>query len=232
MNSWLRAPIALALATVTVTGLFVAMLQMTKMAGEVRLPSDGPRRIVFSAKSREWIDEKEKTRALPSLPVAPASESPPKPQASTAQMTDSHDPLRDMLPLEAAGAFHPSLQDMRSRMTESMVPGLAPSGLNNGFASTQEPVPLVQVRPRYPSEAARKGVEGWVRLGFTITALGSVRDVRVIDAKPPRVFEETAIRTIERWKFKPQVVDGHPVARDNVVQTLKFSLHASGPHHN
>jgi len=84
-------------------------------------------------------------------------------------------------------------------------------------------VPLVRIQPQYPRDAAIAQIEGWVRIEFTIDETGSVRSPRVIDARPPRVFDREAIRAILRWKFKPRVVDGQPVARQ-ATQTIEFTL--------
>jgi protein TonB len=84
-------------------------------------------------------------------------------------------------------------------------------------------VPVVIIRPLYPREAALAGIEGWVRLEFTITATGAVRDPRVVDAQPPRIFNREAIRALLKWKFKPRVVDGVAVQR-RATQVIDFSL--------
>jgi protein TonB len=75
----------------------------------------------------------------------------------------------------------------------------------------------------YPRRAALKGIEGWVKLEFTIMPDGSVDDVKVIDAKPRRIFNRAAIKSILRWKFKPRVVNGKAVAR-RATQTMEFKL--------
>lgn len=85
-------------------------------------------------------------------------------------------------------------------------------------------VPVMVIRPMYPREAAIEGIEGWVKLEFTITASGSVQDARVIDANPARIFNREAIRAILKWKFKPRVVDGVAVDR-RATQVIDFSLH-------
>lgn len=88
-------------------------------------------------------------------------------------------------------------------------------------------IPIVVIRPMYPRDAAQKGQEGWVKVEFTITAIGTVKNPRVIDAKPPRVFNREAIRAILKWKFKPRVVDGVAVDR-TATQVIDFSLDQSG----
>jgi protein TonB len=84
-------------------------------------------------------------------------------------------------------------------------------------------VPLVRINPQYPRDAAMNQIEGYVTIEFTITETGAVRNPRVIDSKPPRVFDREAIRAILRWKFKPRVVDGEAIAR-RATQTIEFNL--------
>lgn len=87
-------------------------------------------------------------------------------------------------------------------------------------------IPLVVIRPMYPGEAAMAGIEGWVEVEFTITETGTVKDPRVVNSKPPRVFNREAIRAILKWKFKPRVVEGIAVER-RATQIIDFSLDES-----
>jgi protein TonB len=84
-------------------------------------------------------------------------------------------------------------------------------------------IPLVVIRPMYPRDAAMKGIEGWVKVEFTITEIGTVKDPRVIDSEPPRIFNREALRAILKWKFKPRVVDGVAVERP-ATQIIGFDL--------
>ena len=87
-------------------------------------------------------------------------------------------------------------------------------------------IPVVVIRPMYPREAAMAGIQGWVKVEFTITEAGTVKDPRVIDAQPPRVFNREAIRAILKWKFKPRVVEGIAVER-RATQVIDFTLEDS-----
>ncbi len=82
--------------------------------------------------------------------------------------------------------------------------------------STTEPV--------YPADARSAGTEGWVRLEFTVTERGQVRDIVVVGAEPRGVFESAASSALRRWRFRPPVTpNGQPVAlRSSVV--LRFEL--------
>lgn len=84
-------------------------------------------------------------------------------------------------------------------------------------------IPVVVIRPMYPRDAAIAGIEGWVKVEFTITPLGTVTDATVVDADPPRIFNREAIRAILKWKFKPRVIDGTAVER-RATQIIDFSL--------
>ncbi len=87
----------------------------------------------------------------------------------------------------------------------------------------QDVMPLFRVPPRYPLRAARKGIEGWVRVHFVITETGTVKDVQVLAAEPSGIFEQAAIRAILQWRFKPKVVGGKKVPRP-AIQLLEFKL--------
>ncbi len=88
-------------------------------------------------------------------------------------------------------------------------------------------IPIVKIAPIYPRDAALKGLEGWVKVQFTITETGTVKDPKVIAAEPSRVFNREAIRAILKWKFKPRVVDGVAVERP-ATQVIEFNLDRSG----
>jgi protein TonB len=87
-------------------------------------------------------------------------------------------------------------------------------------------IPVVVIRPMYPRDAAMTGTEGWVKIEFTITEVGTVKNPRVIDSKPARIFNREAIRAILKWPFKPRVVNGVAVERQ-ATQIIDFSLDKS-----
>ncbi len=58
-------------------------------------------------------------------------------------------------------------------------------------------------QPRYPPDALRAGQSGEVQMEFTVNPDGSVSNVRVVRADPPRVFDREAITAVRRWRFEP-----------------------------
>jgi len=84
-------------------------------------------------------------------------------------------------------------------------------------------IPIVRIEPTYPRDALLRGIEGWVRVRFTITPDGSVMNPAVIASEPPRMFDREATRAILRWKFRPRIVDGQAVSRE-AEQTIEFQM--------
>lgn len=94
--------------------------------------------------------------------------------------------------------------------------------LSTGGISTNV-IPLVRIPPRYPMRAANRRIEGWVKVEFTITETGTVKDPVVIDAQPSKVFDRAALQAIKRWKFKAKIIGGEAFEQ-RAIQVLQFKL--------
>ncbi len=84
-------------------------------------------------------------------------------------------------------------------------------------------MPLVRVPPKYPTRAANRHIEGWVKIEFTITTEGTVSDAVVVEAEPTDVFDDAAMDAIKKWQFKEKLINGVAVTQ-RAVQILKFKL--------
>ena len=93
-----------------------------------------------------------------------------------------------------------------------------------GYSSDGEYLPLLKVKPIYPRRAQSRGIEGYVIVEFTVTVTGSVKDVFVVQAEPPGIFDREAIRAAERFKYKPKVVNEKPVEVTGVQNIIRFNL--------
>jgi protein TonB len=93
-----------------------------------------------------------------------------------------------------------------------------------GFSATDgEYLPIVRVPPAYPPRAQENGVEGWVLLEFTVTAEGTTENVIVLESSHS-MFERSAIKAAEKYKYKPRVVDGEPTPVTGVTVRIEFTL--------
>jgi protein TonB len=103
--------------------------------------------------------------------------------------------------------------------------GMAVNGGGGGSASNSDEVPLVRVEPQFPQEAAIKGItKGWVRLILDLQSDGSVSQANVIEASPRNVFEQSAIKSVLKWRYRPKIVDGRAVARKGIKIHLDFAM--------
>jgi len=82
---------------------------------------------------------------------------------------------------------------------------------------------IVARDPVYPPQALRDGTRGWVELEFTVAPNGTVRDIEVVSAEPRGVFDRAASDAVAAWRFRPRVVNGHPVAQRSSV-TMRFDV--------
>ena len=63
-----------------------------------------------------------------------------------------------------------------------------------------------RVDPVFPRQAQRDGISGRVIAHVVVQPNGSVSEVRIISAQPPRVFDREVIRALSQWKFNPEPV--------------------------
>lgn len=63
--------------------------------------------------------------------------------------------------------------------------------------------PISAPQPSYPVDALRTGQSGSVQVEFTVGPNGRVTAVRVVNANPPRVFNNEVLRTVRSWRFQP-----------------------------
>lgn len=78
--------------------------------------------------------------------------------------------------------------------------------------------------PHYPRRARRRGIEGDVVVGFTVTSSGGVEQVRVIEAVPKGYFEDAALEAARQFRFSPAVVGGEVIAVADVRNRFSFRL--------
>lgn len=93
------------------------------------------------------------------------------------------------------------------------------SGQDVVQASTLKRTHIVQ--PTWPESAA--GVEGWVRLWFTVLPDGTVTDIEVKEADPASVFDASAMEALRQWKFEPVERDGKKIAQRAEIR-MKYAL--------
>jgi len=207
MDGPIRYAVSILIAVVVTLAAFFLMHRLISGNSGDREDLEEPPGIRFGPIEIEPEFEQKK-RPKPE-PPPPPDQPPPPPDVQISEVQRVSTPMPEM-----------DLPDLNLG-TSGGPPVLGSFGMDR--TAEGDVVPLVRINPQYPRDAAMNQIEGYVTIEFTITETGSVRNPRVIDSQPPRVFDREAIRAILRWKFKPRVIDGVAVER-TATQTIDFNL--------
>jgi len=152
-----------------------------------------------------------KERAIPKKPKPKQRPKQPTLKTHVAQVSQQAAPSMDVpkldMPIQASSFNGSTLGGIKMGM---------------GKISTSV-IPLVRIPPIYPRRAANRRIQGWVKVEFTITTEGLVKDPVVIQSMPNSIFNNAALSAIKRWKFKPQIIEGQAYEQ-RASQTLEFKL--------
>ena len=184
---------------------FLLLAYIVKPSSE-SLKNENSFRVVDFIRLKKDTSLREKTRTIPDRPEPPKK--PPPPDLVTPELQAP--PQAPNLDIEFPDIAVPT--DFKGAFL----------GPQNAGGNSQV-VPLVRINPQYPRNELLVGVEGWVKVRFTVEPDGSVSSPKVIQSKPPRVFDTAALRAIKKWKFKPKVVNGVAVQQDG-TQLIEFKL--------
>lgn len=77
-----------------------------------------------------------------------------------------------------------------------------------------------RIVPEYPESARRRNQEGTLKLMVKIDDLGRVRDVEVVEADYPGIFDEAAIEAFREARFHPAMKDGRPVRYQAYIRVV------------
>jgi TonB family protein len=73
---------------------------------------------------------------------------------------------------------------------------------------------------QYPTRAMQDNVEGWVELGYTVAANGSVTNVKIVNSQPANIFDVAATRAVSHLRYKPPLKDGKPISVGTMVRIV------------
>jgi TonB family protein len=79
------------------------------------------------------------------------------------------------------------------------------------------------IEPKFPEDALRRKISGWVELDFTVTTAGKVTDVAVHAADPVGTFEQAATAALSQWRFAPVLRNGE-AAEQRARVRIRFAI--------
>jgi periplasmic protein TonB len=212
----MRLAVGLLLALLINLGLFTLMHLMTSSERVERNAMEDIQLLDFVRVKKESVTET-KERQLPEKPKPPEKTPPPPKIMPPTQQVKAPTPKMNVpnikVPLNIAGG--PYLGEFSAAPTAPVSP--------DAIDEYAQVAPLVRIPPRYPRSASRRGIEGVVKVAFTITKEGRVANPRVLQANPVGVFDKAALRAIKKWKFNPKMVDGQAVEQ-TAAQEITFRL--------
>lgn len=131
-------------------------------------------------------------------------------------------------PVAPASATYDLLEGPKGSELAGAMPSLsAPTGWaelqQSGAEPTTQAVPRHRPPARYPREARRRGIEGYVVLRLRVDARGRVEDAVVVEAEPDNVFDRSAKRAVLAYRFDPARSGGSAVA-STLEQRLWYRL--------
>ena len=98
---------------------------------------------------------------------------------------------------------------------------ISSTGMSSGDG---EYLPIVKVAPIYPRRAQTRGISGYCIVEYTVTKSGSIIDPVAIDCQPAGVFDRASVKAAHKFKYKPRVVDGEPIAVAGVQNKFTYEL--------
>ena len=198
-----RYLMAIGLAFIITAGLFLGMRYL--IVGGEGVMSDAPKGKVIDfvrLKKDENVQTKKRKPKKPPKPEEPPPQMEQPPMESNDLVTDS-----------SSMGFSADIS-----ADTNLSAGLA---LESGDG---EYLPIVKVAPIYPRRALSRGIEGYVIVEFTVTKQGSVRDPKVIEAKPEGIFNQAAKDAAKKFKYKPRVIDGQATEVAGVQNKITFKM--------
>ena len=93
---------------------------------------------------------------------------------------------------------------------------LGPEYANRYFAEVRQ---LYYNQPDNPASSTKGAdffTEGYVLTEFTVSADGTLTDIRVVESKPVQMKERLFVKALQKARFRPRLIDGEPVATKNV----------------
>lgn len=197
-----RFTIAMVTALV-VTFLVALLMQGLISSGGSVIEDNGLGKLESFVHVKQDDDVQTKSREVKKPPTPPVE--PPKPEMAKPKFDDVANDAIDM------GSM-------------SMDANLSVEGGLAGATGDGEYLPIIRIAPQYPRRAQQKGIEGFVDLEFTVTKLGTTKDVFVINAEPANIFDQAAINSVKKYKYKPTVEDGKAIDVPGVQIRVSFAM--------
>lgn len=87
----------------------------------------------------------------------------------------------------------------------------------------KDPTPLVRIPPVFPNRFLQGNVSGYCRVRFDISPEGLPFNVQTTTCTNNQLKSAT-VKSVQKWKYAPEMRDGIPVSRSGLETTIRFDL--------
>ncbi len=105
--------------------------------------------------------------------------------------------------------------------TPSAVPTLAPPKVIRVSSGVSQGNLIRKTQPNYPPLARQARIQGTVLMEATISADGTIENLRVISGHPMLIA--AAVEAVKQWRYRPYLLNGQPVEVQTTIQ-VNFNL--------
>jgi protein TonB len=123
----------------------------------------------------------------------------------------------------------PSVVDASNRPSLDGVRAAVPTldvklNIGTGFNPDRDAQPLVRIPPQYPERCMQRAkAKEIVVVEFDVTPEGTTTNPRVVDSTNS-CLNSAAIKSVERWKYQPKIVENKAEWRRGVQTQVTFEL--------
>lgn len=195
----------------------------TERERQTQLAADAARqKAVADAEAARLATEQEQATAAAQQPTATVGEPATNDDTVDTAVTEdssqpSSDPDAEIAPPKAALNAATSEPELTKSNTDSA------TRESSAFVAISDLKRTKYVAPKYPRNAQRRNVSGWVDVVFTVSSDGTTKDVEIRDSEPGELFINAARAAVSRWEFEPVLESGVVVEKRAGVR-LMFAL--------
>ncbi len=131
--------------------------------------------------------------------------------------------------LDAPPPPPPAVNDPSNRPALNGVAAQIPTinanlNIGSGFNPDRDAQPLVRIPPQYPERCMNRAkASESVLVQFDVTPDGQTTNIDAVESSNS-CLNRAAIRSVERWKYQPKIVDNQAQWRRGVQTVITFTL--------
>jgi protein TonB len=197
MGSLVRLLFSIPGAVIVTALLFLAMAYMVRQEAELADAKDAVNISITQQLTDTDLSNANKEFKRPTL------DTPPPPPPSTVDPSN-----------------RPALDGVRAAIPQLDVK----VNVGTGFNPDRDAQPLVRIPPQYPERCmARAKARETVVVEFDVTPDGTTTNGRVVESSNS-CLNSAAVKSVERWKYQPKIVDNAAQWRRGVQTAVAFEL--------